>query len=181
MTELAIEHELAVFQAIGGLTAAILKLQRGDRSGIADFDTSDARLSATGTQFWRPYYRVCAMRHLVKMGMSKEAHEFGRVAKTLIDKSNENFTLHEYYIVQAQLNLLDRNEEQAENNLLTAIKTSKDKGARLFHLRAAIQLAELWRQQGKNELIAPLLNEAKQGIEEGNCPDEMDRLNTLLQ
>ena len=172
---------MVLFQAFGDLTAAVLKLQQGDKSGLEDFETSDARVSATGTQFWRPYFRVFAMRHLVKMGMRKEAHEFGQVAKTLIDKSNENFTLHDYHIVHAQLNLLDRNPEQAENNLMVALEISKDKGARLFHLRAAIQLAELWKENGKTESIAHLLNEAKQGIEDGNCPEEMDRLNTLLQ
>jgi predicted ATPase len=56
--------------------------------------------------------------------------------------------------------LAECNTSKAEADLKRAITVAKSQQSRLFHLRAACDLARLWRDQGKtakaHDLLAPV-------------------------
>jgi len=65
------------------------------------------------------------------------------------------------------LRLSADNSPEAERHLATAVRIAREQGAVVFHLRAAVSLARLLAEQGRQDLARAVLDRAS-----ANMPDE---------
>jgi predicted negative regulator of RcsB-dependent stress response len=75
---------------------------------------------------------------------------------------------------------VDGNREAAEQHLQTALNVARQQGAKLYELRAATDLASLWRDQGKIAEASSLLQAVHDSIAEGDCPEDRAAAHDLL-
>jgi tetratricopeptide (TPR) repeat protein len=96
---------------------------------------------------------------LVRLGRLDEALQDITHAGELIDE-RVSWYGPELFRIRARIRLAECNTSKAEADLKRAITVAKSQQSRLFHLRAACDLARLWRDQGKtakaHDLLAPV-------------------------
>ncbi|MGO9454011.1 MAG: hypothetical protein ACLQDV_23610, partial [Candidatus Binataceae bacterium] len=133
-------------------------------------------LRATGAAAVQPSM-LAYLRELVPHLMPiDKAQEF--VAKTIEDAadSGESLALSELHRTMALLKLKAggrkpsrKVQAAAEESLLKAIDIAQQQNAKSFELRAAIDLARLWRERGQkaqaHELLSPIYSWFKEGFE----------------
>lgn len=104
-------------------------------------------------------------------------------ALSLIEESGEHHVVSEVYRLRGDL-LVGSKKRDSEVDYLKALELARQQGTRLFELRAAISLAQLWTDQGKHtearDLLAPIYDWFTEGL---NTPDleraklQLDSLN----
>ena len=100
----------------------------------------------------------------------QEAFEF-------VELSGERFLFADLHRIAGKLALRRPVSDRApaETSFLKAIEVARDQGARLLELRAAIELAQLWRDTGSPEDPRPLIEPILAAIEGGeNMRDVRD-------
>ena len=75
---------------------------------------------------------------------------------------------------------MDGNGEAAEKHLLVAIDVARQQGAKLWELRAAIDLAHIMQEQGRMDEAIALLDPILNRIAEGDCPEDQVAAKKLL-
>jgi predicted ATPase/DNA-binding SARP family transcriptional activator len=90
----------------------------------------------------------------------------------LIEQTGEGYMEAEYWRVRSKVELLQDHEDAAEVSLLKAIEIAKRQHALSWELRSALDLAQLWRKQGKAEAVRSVLLELTSRFTEGfDTPD----------
>jgi predicted ATPase len=115
-----------------------------------------------------------AMRH------HGDAAELATMADDMIDETGEASSLSNLRRLQATIALAEGDTLAAEEFLVTALDVARKQGAKLWELRAAIDLAGLWRDQGKTAEAMTLLQPIHDSIAEGDCPEERGKAQALL-
>jgi hypothetical protein len=81
-------------------------------------------------------------------------------AERLADETNVKWILAETLRLRGDLQMLTNDQEAAESSFRDAIAVARRQSARLFELRSATSLAQLWCDQGKRtearDLLAPI-------------------------
>ncbi len=88
--------------------------------------------------------------------------------------------LSDLYRLQAAIVKADNDTVTAERHLCTALAVARQQGAKLYELRAAIDLAGLWRNRGKTTEAIALLQPVHDSIAEGDCPEDQATARELL-
>lgn len=88
-------------------------------------------------------------------------------ALELIRKTGERHWEAELYRLRSAIQLMQGDERGAETSLMKALEVSRQQNARWWELRAAIDLAHLWRKQGKAEQARLLVKEVYDWFTEG--------------
>lgn len=104
-------------------------------------------------------------------------------ARSLIEETGETHVVSEVYRIRGDL-LAGSKKGDAEVDYLNALELARLQGARLFELRAAMSLAQLWSDQHRRaeagDLLAPIYDWFTEGF---NTPDlkrakaQLERLN----
>lgn len=76
--------------------------------------------------------------------------------------------------------MADDDAEAAEQCLVMALDVARRQGGKLWELRAAIDLAGLWRDQGKTAEAISLLQPVHDSIADGDCPNDRATARELL-
>lgn len=97
-----------------------------------------------------------------------------------MDETGERFVLSDLYRFQARISMHKSDHQAGESQLLKALEIARKQQARLWELRASINLAKLWREQGKVDDAISLLVPIHGSIEEGDCPEEQAMIKELL-
>jgi Tfp pilus assembly protein PilF len=71
-------------------------------------------------------------------------------------------------------------EKEAETSLKKALESARSLNARWWELRAAIDLAQLWRRQGKTEQARQVVKEVYSWFSEGFDTPELREARKLL-
>lgn len=135
---------------------------------------------ATRTRLLLPNYCLSAASRTIDLGLSKEAKGLADRAKQVMDKTGENFNLTDYYRVMAKIAMHDGDATLSQNNLQLALDTARHQGAKLLELRCAIDLAELWQKDAKVDPARALLHSARNGVDDGDCIEEIARVEELI-
>ena len=114
------------------------------------------------------------------MGMRDEASELLTMAQQHIAETGEKYALADVYRLQAELSKVDGDIEATEQHLNTALNVAREQGAKLWELRAAIDLARLWLEQGRLDEAIAILKPVSDSIAEGDCPDDQAKARELL-
>ena len=180
LAPIAQEHNLTHWLLNSSIYAEVLAAHSGDRSSIARYRKHDAAQIATKNKQDIAQYRVDVGQSALAMGLREEAAELARMAQELIDETGEAFAQSNLHRLQAAIALTRGDTETAENYLFTALDVARQQGGELWELRAAIDLAGLWRDQGKNAEAISLLQPVHDSIADGDCPKDRATARELL-
>jgi predicted ATPase len=144
--------------------------------GIADY-------TATGCKILRPFYLMTIAQVYRTAEQPEEGlHRLAEAAK-LVETTRECWAEAEMHRLRGTL-LLSMNEHaQAENSYRHALALAQRQSAKLWELRAATSLAQLWRDQGKQyearDLLAPVYGWFTEGFDTADLKEAKGLLNEL--
>ena len=114
------------------------------------------------------------------MGILDNAAEVAAMAEEVIDETGETQSLSDLHRLQAAIAKAGDDTETAEKHLGTALDVARQQGGKLWELRAAIDLANIWRDQGKTAEAIAFLQPVHDSIAEGDCLEDRATARKLL-
>jgi len=127
--------------------AALGQTQAGLRDMLAGWEL----LQAADTQGSQPSLLTLLAEAYLESGDLKKSESTLHQALTLAWQHDERSHLAEIYRVQGELHLKQRAPEAAEASFARAIDIAQEQAAKLWELRATLDLARLWQDQGRGE------------------------------
>lgn len=174
------EHNLHIWLSMARIASGLLRAGRGDRAGIDRFFDLDAEMAAGMNGVFVPTFRVEAGKRALALGLLGPAKDLAAMAQDMIETTGERYSLSDLHRLQAGLANVDGNGEAAEKHLLVAIDVARQQGAKLWELRAAIDLAHIMQEQGRMDEAIALLDPILNRIAEGDCPEDQVAAKKLL-
>jgi predicted ATPase len=122
---------------------------------------------------------------LLASGKLEEAEATLREALAVCERTGDAHFTSELWRLKSELVLrqLGSNVPAAENLLNEAIELAREQSARLWELRAATSLAQLWRDQGKraeaHDLLAPIYGWFTEGFDTADLKNAKGLLDEL--
>jgi predicted ATPase len=128
-----------------------------------------ASFRATGANLLMPFYLTTLAE---VYGMASQPEEgLNRLAEAakLVETTQERWVEAEMHRLRGTLLLSMHERAAAENSYLQALVVARRQSAKFWELRAALDLARLWRDQGKRtearDLLAPVYNWFTEGFD----------------
>lgn len=180
VTPLVQEHNLALWLAFVPIISEAVAAHRGDRTSIERYRRADAEFAATKFKMNIAGLRVHFARSALAMGLRKEAAELAVMAQEVIDETGETYALSDLHRVQAAIAMAGDDAETAEECLGAALDIARQQGAKLWELRAAIDLARLRQGQGRVDEAIAVLRPIHAAIADGDCPEDQAAARDLL-
>jgi class 3 adenylate cyclase/tetratricopeptide (TPR) repeat protein/ABC-type transport system involved in cytochrome c biogenesis ATPase subunit len=177
---IAREHNLALWLAYVSVVTEILAAQKGDVTSVQRYKIADAAIISENCNFFMSQFRIDVGRSALAMGHRKEAAKLANMAQEIIDQTGEKYALSDLHRLQAALAQADGYSEIAENHLDTALEIARQQGAKLWQLRAAIDLARLLQEQGRKDEAVSVLRPVHDSINDEGCPDDLAMAQKLL-
>jgi tetratricopeptide (TPR) repeat protein len=177
---IAYEHKLTVWLDFAGLVREILQARNGDAGSFERYLQADAAIIATETRMFVPQIRTAMGWTALSMGRHYEAANLASMAQALIDQTGEAYSLSDLHRLKGALALDQGDALAAETSLNMAVEVAREQGAKLWELRAAIDLARLWREQGRADEAIVLLEPVYESIEDGDCAEDQATSRALL-
>jgi tetratricopeptide (TPR) repeat protein len=174
------EHNLHIWLIIARMASDLLRAGQGDPAGIDGYFDLDADLVAGKNGVWLPTLRIEAGKRALALGLHGQARDLATMALESIETTGERYSLSDLERLNAASANVDGNREAAEQHLQTALNVARQQGAKLYELRAATDLASLWRDQGKIAEASSLLQPVHDSIAEGDCPEDRAAAHDLL-
>jgi predicted ATPase len=145
------------------------------RTGIENWKNTDAVLHL-------PTWSAHLAEALLLANATDEAATVLKDALAVAHKNGDVFILAELHRLQGLLHVRLSRVAEAETEFLRAREVGSRQGAKLFELRAASDLAQLWFDQGYCEkagnLLAPIFNSFTEGLD---TPDLLQARHLLEQ
>jgi predicted ATPase len=118
---------------------------------------------STGTTVWTPAYFSYLAKAYAELGQFDEALRCVGEAMTAVQISNEKWYEADVHRVAGQITLIapQRDAAKAEAHFERALAVARQQEAKSWELRAAMSMARLWRDQGKQDEPRDLLAPAK--------------------
>jgi predicted ATPase len=166
-TEQGSPHFLGAGNIIRGWTLG----EDGDFGvGIVQIRDGLAMWQATGAGFLVPYFRSLLAEVHGRSGAVNEGLDLIIEALDRVEETGERWFEAELHRMMGELmlRLPKADPIAAEARFGHAAETARQQGAKLWELRAATRLAELWREQGRrgeaHDLLTPLYNQFTEGF-----------------
>jgi adenylate cyclase len=167
---LADEHGLPFWQALGKIFRGWALVEAGQgRAGQAELQTGLAAYRATAGGLYLPYAlillsEVCRARGELAAGLEASAE-----AKSAIEANGVRGFEAQAHQVEGALRQASGDLEAAAACFQRAMAVAHGQQARLSELRAAVNLASLWHEQGRRteayDLVAPLYAWFTEGLQ----------------
>ncbi|WP_169054306.1 adenylate/guanylate cyclase domain-containing protein [Nitratireductor sp. XY-223] len=177
---IAQEHSLTLWLAYVSVVTEITTAQDGDRTSVQRYKIADAAIVAEKCTFFVSQFRINVGRSALAMGLKEEAAELASMAHDIIEQTGETYALADLHRLNAALAHADGDSVAAESHLSSALDVARKQGAKLWELRAAIDLARLWQEQGRTDEAIALLDPVHDSITDGGCPDDRAAAKDLL-
>jgi class 3 adenylate cyclase/predicted ATPase/ABC-type transport system involved in cytochrome c biogenesis ATPase subunit len=174
------EHNLHIWLIIARIASDLLSAGRGDPAGIDRFFKLDAEMVAGKNGVFLPTFRIEAGKRALALGLLSQAKDLAAMAQDMIEATGERYSLPDLHRLKAALAKVDGYGEAAEKHLDAALDVARQQGAKIWELRAAIDLARLWQEQGRTEEAIALLDPIHNSIAEGDCPEDQATARALL-
>lgn len=174
------EHNLPVWYRFADAIREILAARSGDRACVQRYLKADAAIVALNTRMFVPQIRIGMARSALALGLRREATELAAMARDMINETSETYALSDLHRLFGAIAMAGDDTETAEKHLVTALDVARQQGAKLWELRAAIDLAGLRRDQGKIADAISLLQPVHDSIAEGDCPEDRATARALL-
>lgn len=177
---IAEEHNLEIWEGVANACDAILSASKGDALAIDSYFQADAKLTAINFRLYMPLFRIFAGRRALALGLKDQAQSLAAMAEELMQATGETLSLSDLHMLQAALAKADGDHDASESLLNTALDVARQQDARLFELRASIDLAQLLKDQGRSDEALALLEPIHASIAEGDCPEDQTMARKLL-
>ncbi len=179
------EHGFPWHRAVGTVCRGwALAGSRQTTEGIALLRAGLAAFRATGTVTSVPFSLTLLADAEGKAKQRDEGLEHLAEAERLIAETEERWAEAELYRVRGELLRSGDDAVAAERSFSQAIDVAQQQGAKFWELRAAISLAQLWREQGKRDaardLLAPIYGWFTEGFDTPVLKDARALLDTLV-
>jgi tetratricopeptide (TPR) repeat protein len=192
-----IESDRAFFNYFYEASQGFIQVELGEeRAGLARIQHSIADLPIAGIQIGRPALLYLLATAQLKAGQPEAGLASVQEVLPLLEDSTQ-YWLPGYYQLKGQLlvnkhaaavNGQKSNEEislthiqEAETCFLKAIEVAQRQGAKSWELKAAIRLARLWQQQGKDKAARQMLRDIYGWFTEGFDTPDLIEAKALLE
>jgi predicted ATPase len=147
-----------------------VKVKNGDVTvGMSLLRSGCTFYRAGGVELFVPHYIDLLAAACEIAGEVEEGLTLLDDALQIVERTGERWFAAELNRHQGQLLLQQMNSEGAEELYRKALRIAGEQEAKLWELRAAVSLAQLWRDQGRHaetrELLAPMYNWFTEGFE----------------
>ncbi|MCY1331843.1 TOMM system kinase/cyclase fusion protein [compost metagenome] len=148
--------------------------QGQQQAGIALMREGLEAYHATGAVLGNSHFQCLLANAYGRQGQWQAGLEALAAAKDAVDQTGEHYCEAEWHRLYGEL-VRQRSaaegrpegEAQAQACFHKAIEVARHQHARSLELRAALDLAQLWRQQGKEQAATQLLRGIRAGLTEG--------------
>jgi predicted ATPase len=160
------------------------KIIHGDvTEGAALLRTGSAAYRATGAQLFVPHYLDLQAAACELAGQLEEALSLLDDALELVERTGEHWLEAELNRHKGQLLLRQGHSGAAEELYRKALSIAKEQEAKLWELRAAVNLARLRRDQGRRaearDIVAPVYGWFTEGFDTPDLKDAKALLDEL--
>jgi predicted ATPase len=180
----SIEHSLEDLKQRALFIHGVLLTKRGDlQQGIELMQSAVAAIERTNQRYRRTLY----LGHIAAAHASLGHPEIGlsllNDAIQTVERTSERFFEAELYRLRGELVLMLGNRDGVEGEFRRALAVARQQQARSWELRAAISMARLWRDQGKQDeardLLAPVYGWFTEGFDTRDLKEAKALLDAL--
>jgi predicted ATPase len=155
------EQGFPFWRAMGTICRGWVKVKNGDvAEGISLLRDGSTSYRATGAVMWMPHYTALLARAYDIAGQVEETLALLDDAVHIAERTGERWLDAELYRHKGLVLLQQGHSEAAEELYRKALSIAAEQEAKLWELRAAVSLARLRRDQGRNaearDLLAPV-------------------------
>jgi class 3 adenylate cyclase/predicted ATPase len=178
------EHGFPLWSAAGKwIRGRCLGAMGQGADGVALIVKGLAEFHAIGCNLTRPFVLTTLAETYGFAGQPEEGLKRTAEAIALFERTDERWAEAETYRVRGTLLLSLHNQAAAEDCFQKALAVARQQSARFWELRAAVDLARLWRDQGKRSearnLLAPVYGWFTEGLDKPALQDAISLLETL--
>ena len=165
--------------------SVVLALTDKASNAIQMLTSAIAAWRSTGTTMWMPLFLSYSALACAKLEQFDDAWRFMGEAMTAIETTKEKWCEAEIHRMAGEIALLssETDEGKAEAYFNNALAVARAQQAKSWELRAAMSLAQLWRDQGKvqqaRELLAPVYGWFSEGFDTRDLKDAKTLLEEL--
>lgn len=180
--ELSCQHDFLLWLACGEMTYGWALM----RQGQVDYGITQARASIAGMRLALGGIAVVFLTSLaegyIHLGRHADALLLLEESLAAADSTGDGHYLAEVYRLKGccLLALAPGQSGPAEAAWLQALSISRQQQARLFELRASVDLARLWQAQGRAAAAQPLLRDIYEWFSEGLTLPDLQEAAALL-
>jgi predicted ATPase len=161
LVAVAIEQSFPFWIAVGTIYRGWLKAKNGNvAEGVSLLRSGSATYRATGAELLMPAFITLLARACEIAGQVEEAVTLSDGALQTVERTGERWLEAELYRHKGQLLLRQGHSDAAEELYRKALSIAEEQEAKLWELRAAVNLARLRRDQGRRaaarDLLAPV-------------------------
>lgn len=177
---LATKHGSAVVLANATMMRGWALAMRGFvKEGLGELNEGLSRWRATGSRYLVPYRLARAAETLRMAGHTGQALKLIGEALNIVESTGDCWYEPELHRLRGELLPAARHEEQ-EATFRRALDLAKAHGSRLFELRAAMSLAQLWQVNRRPAEAHAVLAPAYSWFTEGLTTPDLKAARTLL-
>ncbi|MGX9961683.1 ATP-binding protein [Roseomonas sp. F4] len=152
--------EVVIWEPAARLFEGMIRQERGDAEGVQCMRSALDEMMATSFLGRMPNFLSMLAEAALRHGQPGIAGDSIATALDLVERNEERWCQPEVLRVHGRLQCHEGDAGRAELTLLRAVKLARASGARMFELRAALDLADLWLQDDRSDealaLLAPI-------------------------
>ncbi len=161
LVAVATEQGVSWWRTWGTICRGWAKAKHGDvAEGILLMGSGSASYRATGAELWMPCFNTLLARAYEIAGQVEEAVTLSDGALQIVERTGERWFAAELNRHKGQLVLRQGDPGAAEELYRKALSIAGEQEAKLWELRAAVSLAQLRRDRGRQaearDLLAPI-------------------------
>jgi predicted ATPase len=178
---MAIEQGFPYWRAQGTVYRGWVKVKNGNLTeGISLLRSGSSAYQATGAELLMPHYIALLARACEIAGQVEEALTLSDQALQIGERTGERWFAPELYRHKGQLLLRQGHSEAAEELYRKGLSIAAEQEAKLWELRAAMSLARLRRDQGREAEARDLLAPVYEWFTEGFDTQDLKEAKALL-
>jgi predicted ATPase/DNA-binding SARP family transcriptional activator len=154
----------------GETTNAIAKIKEGINTDLS-----------IGVNLYMPVALRALARAQANAGKVEKGLETIREAIRLSEKTGDRNWTAEFHRIEGELLRVSGDEDGAEASFLKAIEVAQHQNAKSWELRASMDLARLWQEEGKKKQAKQILSEIYGWFTEGFDTPDLMKAKALLE
>ncbi|MBB4424680.1 putative ATPase/DNA-binding winged helix-turn-helix (wHTH) protein [Bradyrhizobium sp. CIR48] len=180
----ATSRSMGPYLAVGRGVKGELAIRRGDAAvGVETIRTCLRELHDARYELLTTTFNIALVQGLIALGQIAQSAQLIDDAIRLVAQSGDHLYMPELLRMKGKVlsHLPEPQIEEAEACLVQALELSRDKGAKAWELRAAIDLAQLLAHRRRAKEAKRLLQSAREGFAPGFETEDIRAADALLK